>query len=270
MAKATATCTCATCGATFTRTTTKANRREADAWEAWAVKHYDECPTCWGKRQRAEEAEAGLIAKVRLGNPYDGKPALWMVLYGDTYSIKDQLKALGARWCDDYPSAEGGAGASLLYGMTTSRPSKRWAICLTDEEQLPAKATALSELGFDVQYPDADTMGMWHMVHAEVLRLKEAEDAEKEAKEAEAAEEKAKKLEELGPKPAYPAEISALWPDGAKWNGRIYGKKGHYRVYFSGEEVHITDKQKEMMEQTLAAREAWEEKKDEIERNAKA
>lgn len=35
MAKATATCTCATCGAMFTRTKICRNRREADGWEVW-------------------------------------------------------------------------------------------------------------------------------------------------------------------------------------------------------------------------------------------
>ena len=41
MAKATATCTCATCGAMFTRTKICRNRREADGWEVWAAANFD-------------------------------------------------------------------------------------------------------------------------------------------------------------------------------------------------------------------------------------
>lgn len=51
MAKATATCTCATCGATFTRTNICRNRREADGWEAWAAANFDECDACYTARK---------------------------------------------------------------------------------------------------------------------------------------------------------------------------------------------------------------------------
>lgn len=48
MAKATAICTCKTCGAKFEKTAIKRNRSECDSWEAWAVETFDECPACWG------------------------------------------------------------------------------------------------------------------------------------------------------------------------------------------------------------------------------
>lgn len=58
MAKATATCTCATCGAEFTVSATKSSRREADNFEHWAETHCDECPTCREARlQRERDAE---------------------------------------------------------------------------------------------------------------------------------------------------------------------------------------------------------------------
>lgn len=60
MAKATATCTCATCGRTFTVTALKANRRDANSWESWAADHYDECNDCRDKRVAAERAEEDL------------------------------------------------------------------------------------------------------------------------------------------------------------------------------------------------------------------
>lgn len=54
MAIAKANCVCKTCGDTFEARAEKYNRREADAWENWAVTHIDECPEC--RRKRLEEA----------------------------------------------------------------------------------------------------------------------------------------------------------------------------------------------------------------------
>lgn len=55
MAKAIATCTCKTCGATFTRETIKRSRSEADSWEAWAVENIDTCPDCYRAQQQQKE-----------------------------------------------------------------------------------------------------------------------------------------------------------------------------------------------------------------------
>ena len=68
MAKATATCTCATCGATFTRTNICRNRREADGWEAWAAANFDECDACYTAR-KASEREAAAAAEAAAKNP---------------------------------------------------------------------------------------------------------------------------------------------------------------------------------------------------------
>lgn len=57
MAKAKATCTCKTCGATFTRETIKRNRSEADSWEAWAAENIDTCPSCYRAEKKQKEAE---------------------------------------------------------------------------------------------------------------------------------------------------------------------------------------------------------------------
>lgn len=53
MAKATAECTCKKCGASFTRTAIKRNRRDASDWEHWAVSFFDLCADCY----RAEQIE---------------------------------------------------------------------------------------------------------------------------------------------------------------------------------------------------------------------
>lgn len=60
MAKATATCTCATCGAKYTVIKTLRNCREADSWKEWAESHMCECTDCFRARRNAglaEEAE---------------------------------------------------------------------------------------------------------------------------------------------------------------------------------------------------------------------
>lgn len=57
MAKAVATCKCATCGSEFEKITIKRNRREADSWETWAASYYDECDECRQKRLAAEREE---------------------------------------------------------------------------------------------------------------------------------------------------------------------------------------------------------------------
>lgn len=74
MAKATATCTCATCGAEFTVTAYKYNRREADSWESWAESHYDECDECREKRIQSERDEANRKAAENAASA--GLPAL--------------------------------------------------------------------------------------------------------------------------------------------------------------------------------------------------
>ena len=53
MAKATAECTCKTCGKVYTATKICRNRRDADEWEQWATEHYDECSECYKARQQA-------------------------------------------------------------------------------------------------------------------------------------------------------------------------------------------------------------------------
>lgn len=58
MAKATAQCTCKTCGKIYTATKICRNRRDADEWEQWATEHYDECPECYKARKQAEQEEA--------------------------------------------------------------------------------------------------------------------------------------------------------------------------------------------------------------------
>ena len=119
MSKATATCTCATCGATFTRTKICRNRREADGWEAWAAANFDECNACYTARKASErEASAAVDAELPLtlhmtGYPYKDNTPVVLFFGGGTMPRKDDIKALGYRWgfADDY----------ITYGYSVQR-----------------------------------------------------------------------------------------------------------------------------------------------------
>ena len=112
MAKATAICTCATCGATFERTSIKRNRSEANSWEDWAESHFNECSACYKKRMREEEAQKPLTITTSV---YTITPALVFTASGNTMPRKDELKALGFRWQEQLPSG-------LLGFLSAKRP----------------------------------------------------------------------------------------------------------------------------------------------------
>ncbi len=58
MAKATANCTCATCGKAFEKEVEGRNRKDADNKAEWAAQHFDECPICYHARIERERQEA--------------------------------------------------------------------------------------------------------------------------------------------------------------------------------------------------------------------
>lgn len=57
MAVGVASCTCERCGARFEKRATRANRREADSWVAWAEENITVCPDCY-RAEKAAKAEA--------------------------------------------------------------------------------------------------------------------------------------------------------------------------------------------------------------------
>lgn len=71
MALAKAECTCKTCGQKFEVRAYKANRREADSFETWAVEHIIECDDCALARKNAErETENEEAARIAKENGY--------------------------------------------------------------------------------------------------------------------------------------------------------------------------------------------------------
>ena len=98
MAKGTATCRCRSCGKEFTVTEIKRNRRDADSWEAWASRHYDECPDCY-KARKAEERETARqemaeLAKSRAALTGTPKQVAWANTIREKY-IAEVKKVYG-------------------------------------------------------------------------------------------------------------------------------------------------------------------------------
>ncbi len=257
MPKATATCTCRHCGKTFYKDLFESGKgasRHLEEKVHWAENGgIDECPDCWKNRQRAEEKAAGLTCTIRLSSIYDDAPSVYAIFGGDSYSHKDELKAAGCRWTDAYPADT--VIADML-GMT--RQPKAWVMTSTDADELIAAA---QKLGAPVALPDNMDLDTWAAARAEVLRIREKEQAERQSTTAAA-------LETLGPIPAWPESIKVKWPAGATWNGKIYGKPGARNIYLSGQRISLTDDEANKMESVQRARAQWRKKKAEIEKNA--
>lgn len=72
MAKATARCTCATCGETFVKTRIFRSRKDADEYEEWAESCSTQCPACWAEssaRRTAEKLSAYMAQHFGADNP---------------------------------------------------------------------------------------------------------------------------------------------------------------------------------------------------------
>lgn len=148
MAKATANCTCATCGAKYTVTNTLRNCREADSWKEWAESHMCECTDCFRARRNAglaEEAEP-LIKKYQLPE-ITGKSEkqinyaamlrnAYLADFADVYypdidritstlSDPDKLRQLLAEYPEDFPGVDAGTPLNLIISryLLTKYPS---------------------------------------------------------------------------------------------------------------------------------------------------
>ena len=57
---------------------------------------------------------------------------------------------------------------------------------------------------------------------------------------------------------------------GGRWNGKVYGRKGNWSIYISGDKQALTDAQKDALVATQEARAEWRAKKAAAEAEAKA
>jgi predicted enzyme related to lactoylglutathione lyase len=257
MARAVARCKCKKCGEAFTREKKCYNRNEADRWESWAEANFDLCGQCYAKEQKEREAAKDMYVDVRINSTaafYEDivqRGVVAIVFGGDTKSHKDEIKALSAHWTTDYP--DNGVLGDLL-GMSYKEP--RWTI-FCGLEELDEKLKQIEKLGAKLNSIPSDVdMAMYN----NIINQRRKEVAEKEKK-------KCKAFEELGEIPAWPDDINTIWPKGATWNCKFYGKPGSWSVYFSGEKIQLTDDQKKRMEEVYKTRIEWKAKKNEIEQN---
>lgn len=97
MARAIAMCKCASCGKEFEKIAYKNNRTQASEWKKWAEENIVECPQCYGKRMRAEEAQKPFTIEFRVDV---SAPAVVLMATGNTYPHKDALKEAGYSWSE--------------------------------------------------------------------------------------------------------------------------------------------------------------------------
>lgn len=266
MPKGTAKCTCKYCGKSFIKelieTGKGASKRLAEKIQ-WAEDGgIDECTDCWKARKREEEKAAGLTCEIRLGNAVTNPDTVYAIFCGDTYSHKDELKAAGCRWTDRYP--ESGALAELL---SIKAPKPAWVLTGEDPEALANRAKELGAV--KVTLPDKDQIIIW----AGLVQAGQEHKAKKAAEEAEKAEaaaaQMAVELDALGEIPAWPETVRAKWPQGAKWNCKVYGRQGSRCIYLNNVKIALTDEEAKALEAAYTARSEWRQRKEEIEKRYK-
>lgn len=102
---------------------------------AW-YEHTGVCPECYKKQQREKEEKEGLILNVAI-DPYNQKKPVKLSFTGNTYPLKDEIKALGGYYYGDCAT-----GFLKLF----AQPTKCWQkdCSLDDLEQELIKASELN------------------------------------------------------------------------------------------------------------------------------
>lgn len=235
MAKATAICTCATCGAEFEKTAVKQNRRDANDWKDWAERNYDQCPKCWGAEQRKKERETPMYAEARI-NPYDTNGVI--LIKGNTMPRKDDLKTLGYMW-----GIEPMTGAM---GIFSGPHGKCWYKIFAPEDYIEIFAE-LESLNIEVKTCISDVDRI--ILDTKLAQIKEAQ----------------AKIEEQFPQITKPECPDIL--KGCRWNKKIYGRSGNYSIYPNGDKTVITDEQAAEIKKYLSDCEEYQKKIDELKQN---
>lgn len=227
MARATANCTCAECGATFTKSKNCYNRTEANNWEKWAISNYTQCPTCWGKEQRKKEQETPLTLEISI-NPYNTDKPIILIFTGNTMPAKDSIKTIGYFWGEEPITG-------VLGILSTRRPSKRWHKWVKFdylEDELQKAENIGAKITNKITNED---IAMYHIIKKEN-------------------EEKQEKIAQVE-KPVCPEILM-----GIKWNRKIYGKKGNYSLYNDGKQIKLTDDQVIEINTYLQAKKEYDDK----------
>jgi len=106
-----------------------------------------DCTDCWKAKQRAERNARPVTAEV-IYNAFSNGVYL-AVTDGDTYSIKDALKAVGCRWMEYQDNND-------VFG--TNAPRKAWMIKINPENAEETAATVQKLLDAGVKQIKDDTL----------------------------------------------------------------------------------------------------------------
>lgn len=196
------------------------------------------CSECYKKKmEEATKAEglvfnASILPRVDLS---DGSYLLNVWFSGDTKPLKDNIKAMGYKWCELGTTTESmlSAKSSLFWNKVIKANSLKGEV--ESEKELGVTTFCVSQK-------------FWNKVDCQI-----AAKAKKEW------EEKHKKMAEFQ-KPEPPTIIK-----GCKWNGVVYGKAGSYFIYPNNKKTSITDDDAAEIKRYIEEKEAYLKKVKEIE-----
>lgn len=152
MPSKTANLTCPECGKEFTKAFYEsgagANRRLEEKIE-WAESRGGFlCSDCYKQKKREDDKVKGLVAEIKVG--LFAPNEISIVFTGDTYPHKDELKALGCRWTDEYPSD--------ILGVR--RPPKAW-VYTTNVDKAEDACNVIIKSGAKFEIPDNFDMAIF-------------------------------------------------------------------------------------------------------------
>lgn len=197
------------------------------------------CRECYKKKMEETAKAEGLIFNASILPRVDLSDGSFLInvwFSGDTKPLKDDIKALGYKWCELETTTE-----SML---SADRPLFFWNK-VVKANSLKAEIEVAKELGVITFHV---SQKFWDKVDCQI-----ATKAKKEW------EEKHEKITELK-KPEPPAKIK-----GCKWNGVVYGKSGNYSIYPNGEKTSITDDEADEIKRYLEEKEVYFKRVKEIE-----
>lgn len=123
------------------------------------------CADCYKVKMREQAKREALTAEVIAG-PFG--PPMLVVVAGDTYSIKDELKAAGCRWIEYYEARD-------VFGA--NRPKKGWGLRITldDEASIREAMRKLWDCGIRQYKVDSSPFAVIGMQIARELEAKAAQ-----------------------------------------------------------------------------------------------
>jgi len=182
----------------------------------WKLKEYARnlCPSCLKEKILKETPKNEIIANVEL-YPYCPTLSFMVHITGDTYQYKNVFKSNGFLYDD---ISRGG----VLGGFSSFRSEKGWqkfGVNIQDLINILDKTIALfPDIAIKFNFSDMD-IRIW------------ADNMEK----FDAKKEEVRKRFSAVERPSVPSFISG------KWNNKLYGSRGKYKIYIDGDEKMLTD-----------------------------